>query len=52
MNNAEKQFIKDITNEQILKNLNVNQNILDSQRKIKNTYELEILKRNIDINKK
>ena len=51
MDQYEKQFIKDITNEQVLKNLHVNQNILDNQRKIKNTYELEILKKGID-NKK
>ena len=51
MNNAEQQFIKDLTNEQVLKNLHVNKNILDNQRKIKNTYELQILQKGID-NKK
>lgn len=51
MNNAEQQFIKDLTNEQVLKNLRIKQNILEDQRKIKNTYELQILQKGID-NKK
>lgn len=51
MEQCEKQFIKDLENERVLKNLNVRDDILQNQKKIKDTRELSILTRSID-NKK
>lgn len=45
MERHEKQFIKDLENERILQNLKVDQKIIDNQKKIKNTFELDILRR-------
>ena len=45
MDQHEKQFIKDLENEQVLQNLKVKQKIIDNQKKIKNTFELDILRR-------
>lgn len=52
MNNDAKQFIKDLENEQVLKRLHINQQTIDNTKRIKNTYELSILNRNIDKNNK
>ena len=52
MNNDAKQFLKDLENEQVLKRLHINQQTIDNTKRIKNTYELSILNRNIDKNNK
>lgn len=44
MNDKEKQFIKDMTDAAILKDLRVNDRLVDSTKRIKNTYELNIYK--------
>lgn len=44
MDRYDKQFLKDLENERILKGLYVNADILENQKKIKNTYELNLLK--------
>lgn len=45
MDHNEKQFIKDLENEQILKNLHIKQQALDNTKRIKSTFELDILRR-------
>lgn len=44
MDRNDKQFLKDIENERILKGLHVNADILENQKKIKNAYELNLLR--------